>query len=142
MTEPKDPFYVGIADAKTIRKELLLSSKEVLTALKGYEVLKEIRRAKIEAYFELRTVMEELMILNRKLRSVLPKTSLKPMIQKPEPHHVQKQKAEPEKPVHKHTHHQKRPEPRHIMQKDQVELLQEAMQKVDAQLRELESMAR
>lgn len=144
MADSQDPFFVGVKDANKIRRELLLSSKEILTALKSHEVLKGIRRAKIECYFELRTVMEELMILNRKLRGSLPKTSLKPSVPKPKPRHVQRAHKEHKKhhtsQPHQHHRHHKKPAP--SAHKDQVEMLQEAMSRVDAQLRELESMVK
>jgi len=121
MADSPDPFFVGIPNANQIRRELLLSSKEVLTALKSHEALKDLRRTKIECYFELRTVMEELLILNRKLRGSLPKTSLKPAMPKPRPRHAI---------GHHEAHHKKRMfHPRQqrtappVHHKDQVEKL-------------------
>jgi len=122
----KDPFYVGIENAISLRKDLLLSSKDILTALKRHEVLKEIRQAKVESYFELRTVMEELMVLNRKLRGALPKTSIKPELKIPE---AKKTAAIPTRS--QITRIEKK-------QKDQLDVLQDAMARVEEQLKELE----
>lgn len=120
----EDPFFVGVPRAVSLRRELLMSSKDILTSLKRHEVLKEIRKAKVEAFFELRTVMEELMVLNRKLRGALPKTSMKPALKRPSekmpprPMDMPK-KTEPKKP-------------------DQLDVLQDAMSRIEQQLRDLE----
>ena len=120
----EDPFYAGVPSAISLRKQLLLCSKDVLTSLKRHEVLKEIRRAKIEAYFDLRTVMEELLVLNRKLRGALPKTSRKPEMKRP----AVKMPRKKEKEV----------VPREPVGIDQLDMLQDAMSRIEDQLRELE----
>ncbi len=129
-----DPFYVGIRDPTAVRKELLMGARDALTSLKRYEVQREIRRAKVETLFELRTVMEELMVLNRKLRQALPKTTIKAEVVRPQP----------KKPTHPPQHHKtatpnKKAEAVPPKQKDQLETLQDAMSRVEEQLRDLES---
>lgn len=67
-------FYVGIPDNVEIRKELLTSSKNLLDGLKRYERYKNIKEQKVAYIVELKRVFDELLVLNRKLRTKLPKT--------------------------------------------------------------------
>ena len=117
-----------------MRKELLMGARDVLTSLKRYEVQREIRRAKVESLFELRTVMEELMVLNRKLRQALPKTTIKAEVVRPQP-----KKPSAPHPAHKGAAPKKKEEAAPPKQKDQLETLQDAMARVEEQLRDLES---
>ena len=68
-------LFVGIQDPRTVRFELLGSAKLVINNLQDYERVSEIREEKIKYLFELRRIVEEVTILNRKLKQALPKTS-------------------------------------------------------------------
>ena len=76
----EEPLYIGIQDPISLRKSLLLCSRDVISSLKNYEMYKGISAETTETVFELRKVMEELVVLNRKLRQALPKTrQIKPL---------------------------------------------------------------
>ena len=73
MAEPKSPVYIGIPEHVDIRRDLLLSSKDLLGALKAYETIKETRAKRAELTFELHKIMDELGVLTKKTRMSLPK---------------------------------------------------------------------
>ena len=66
------PFYVGISDPTDVRKQLLYSSKDLLSSLKAYERVKEIRAKKLETMYAYRRALEEVYTLCKKLRRVMP----------------------------------------------------------------------
>lgn len=69
----QDLFFVGIRDSVELRKELLLSSKNVLDSLRKYEQYKVIKDQKFQYIAELKRVFDELLVLNKKLRAKMPK---------------------------------------------------------------------
>ncbi|MBS3147918.1 hypothetical protein J4219_03465 [Candidatus Woesearchaeota archaeon] len=69
----QDLFFVGIRDSVELRKELLLSSKNVLDSLRKYEQYKVIKDQKFQYVAELKRVFDELLVLNKKLRGKMPK---------------------------------------------------------------------
>ena len=71
--DQKSPVYIGIPDHIEIRKLLLLGSKDLLSSLKAYESIKEIKTQRAEATFELHRVMDEISVLVKKTRMNLPK---------------------------------------------------------------------
>lgn len=66
-------FYVGVEDPVELRRDILHSSKSLIDGLRRYETYKQIREEKLSATIELKRVFDELLVLNRKLRSKLPK---------------------------------------------------------------------
>ncbi len=66
------PFYVGISEPVEVRKQLLYSSKDLLSSLKAYERVKEIRAKKLETMYAYRRALEEVYTLCKKLRRVMP----------------------------------------------------------------------
>ncbi len=93
-------FYVGINEPSEIRKNLLLSSKTILTSLKKYEQIKNLRKQKAEYIIQLSSNMREITTLMNKLKSNLPNAKIrhldiKPTKQEPE----QKKSEEPKKMV-------------------------------------------
>ncbi len=70
-------FYVGIQDPVELRKELLLSSKNLIDSLKRYESYQSVRSEKLQFVLELKHVFDELLVLNKKLRAKLPKVPVK-----------------------------------------------------------------
>ncbi|MEM4263570.1 MAG: hypothetical protein QW666_01580 [Candidatus Woesearchaeota archaeon] len=73
----KEHFFVGIKDPLRTRRDLLSSSKVILDSLKKYDDFVSAREEKQKYIFELKRVIDELMVLNKKLRAHLPKTPLK-----------------------------------------------------------------
>lgn len=76
----QDVFYVGVSDPAGLRRDCLLGGKALLDILKRYEVSKELRENKLEYIYELKRVFDEILVLNRKLRTKLPKVPEAPAI--------------------------------------------------------------
>ena len=72
-----DSFYVQIPDPVEFRRNLLLSSKELIELLKHSEKINEIRDEKMKNIAELRMITEEIVLLNNKVKSAMPKAKLK-----------------------------------------------------------------
>ena len=72
----KDPLYIGVSNPVDLRKNVLLCARGVISSLKNYEAYKTVSKEAVETTFELRKTMEELVVLNRKLRLAFPKTKL------------------------------------------------------------------
>jgi len=73
----QETFYVGIREPTTFRKDLLGCSKGILTSLKRFESFKDLRNEKIKHVLDLKRVVKEINIIVSKLKSSLPKTSLR-----------------------------------------------------------------
>lgn len=73
----KDKFFVGIKNAVNVRRLLLNSSKDVLDALKDFENFEALKQEKAKYIVELKKVIDEILVLNKKLKGHLPKTPLK-----------------------------------------------------------------
>lgn len=73
----KDKFFVGIKNPVNARRLLLNSSKDVLDALKDFENFENLKQEKAKYIVELKDVLDEIVVLNKKLKSHLPKTPLK-----------------------------------------------------------------
>lgn len=71
----KENFFVGINNPVVIRRNLLSASKELIDSLKKYERYELIRNTKHEYVVELKKILDEAVVLNKKLRSHLPKNS-------------------------------------------------------------------
>ena len=69
-------YYVRVQDEQEVRRRLLESSKDVLTALKGYYLVLDIRDQKRELSEELRHIMTELHRHCEKLETFLPEETL------------------------------------------------------------------
>lgn len=75
----KDSFFVGISNPQEVRKDLLLSSKQLVQALVAYEKYKDIREEKLGLLMELKKSMDSMIFLNKKLRSHLPRVKTTPV---------------------------------------------------------------
>lgn len=71
-----DVFYVGVQSPVELRRACLLSSKALLDILKRYEDASLLRQEKAESIAELKHLFDEIIVLNRKLRSKLPKVAV------------------------------------------------------------------
>jgi hypothetical protein len=72
----KENFFVGIKNPTMIRRLLLNSSKDVLDALKDYENFESIKAEKARHIIELKRTIDEILVLNKKLKGHLPQTPL------------------------------------------------------------------
>jgi len=112
----EEAFFVGIKDPVEIRKELLLGSKDIIASLRKYDRFSAFREEKQKYSEQLKRVMDEILVLNKRLRTHLPKTPLKgPAMPKPAAKPVQKPKA-----------------------KDKLDILEQELSKVEARLKSLE----
>ena len=73
----KEPLFVGISNPILVRRNLLLSSKTLIDALKRQEGLVDLRLRKESYLVEFKRISDELVVLNKKLRSHLPKVPLR-----------------------------------------------------------------
>lgn len=76
-SEDKEIFYVGIKDPTEIRRNLLESTKDVVTFLKSYENFKKVRAEKVEEISKLKATIEDITRLINKLNRELPRTRLR-----------------------------------------------------------------
>jgi polyhydroxyalkanoate synthesis regulator phasin len=72
-------LFVPLNEPDEVRRELLNCSKQVLGTLRRYEHYREIRKAKLDAFSELAKTWADMEKIQRKLKSVLPKTDIKPI---------------------------------------------------------------
>jgi hypothetical protein len=79
-----EPLYVGIPEPTGLRKDLLNSSKDIITSLKKYDAFSSLRQEKAKQISEVLKLMKEIDSLNRKLKQAMPKTTVQPGIRKPE----------------------------------------------------------
>jgi len=73
----KNKFFVGIKNPVNARRLLLNSSKDVLDALKDLENFEVLKQEKSKHIVELKKVLDEIIVLNKKLKSHLPKSPVK-----------------------------------------------------------------
>ena len=71
-------LFVGIRDPVELRRDLLESSKSIIDSLKRYESYTSVKEEKLGYILQLKRVFDELIVLNKKLRSKLPKMPVKP----------------------------------------------------------------
>lgn len=69
-------MYVGIKSPIELRRDVLLSSKDALDLLRKIEVMRGLRKQKEETQNDLHHVFEQLIVLNKKFRSAMPKATI------------------------------------------------------------------
>lgn len=80
----EQPLFVGVPDPIDLRKDLLNSSKVLLSSLKKYEDYNERKKEKAKYVADLVKLVKEINLLNRRVKQLLPKAKLKPgMIKQP-----------------------------------------------------------
>lgn len=117
-TKEQELLYVQVSDPNSVRRDVLTSVKDVLGSLKRYEHFMGIRQQKEEAVRKLKRVVDELAVLNRKLRSALPKAPGIP---------VPAREKEEEMPGH-----------RVVRAKSKLELLEHELADIESRLGSLE----
>ena len=95
----KEPLFIGVKDPVFVRRNVLLSSKNLIDCLKKYEGLVDLRLRKQNYVVDFKRIVDELLVLNRKLRSHLPKTKIR---EKEVP--VKTKTAKPEASFMSHAH--------------------------------------
>ena len=66
-----------LKDPSGLRRDVLMSTKDVLDSLKRYEEFKMVKAEKMKTLGELKRVVDDLSSLNRKLRSKMPKAPIR-----------------------------------------------------------------
>lgn len=92
--EDQDMFFVGIEDPVSVRRELLTCSKTLIDGLKRYEAYAAWNQEKLELVDSLKRVFDEVLVLNKKFRSKMPKVA----VPEPKPVFQQKVSLKPVKP--------------------------------------------
>src|SRR3989344_1006476 len=75
--EGEEVFFVGLQSPEDLRRDLLESTKDVITVLRTYENFKKNRVDKAQHVLRLKETIKELDVLFAKLKRVLPKTRLR-----------------------------------------------------------------
>jgi len=99
MAEKKkeDRFYVEVKNAVDARRNILETSKDILSALEMYERFREARQHKIEAMGELKKIFGEIYRLMSRLNSSLPKVKINKKTEKKlKAEEIKKEKTEEE----------------------------------------------
>jgi len=76
----EQPLYAGIMYPNDLRKNILHSSKTLISSLKQYEKFIELRDKKLAYMNELRKVLKDIYMMSGRLKQVMPKTGLKPKV--------------------------------------------------------------
>ncbi|MBS3128170.1 hypothetical protein J4410_03420 [Candidatus Woesearchaeota archaeon] len=118
-------YYIGIKEPMEVRRELLMSSRGIIQTLKRYETFKTLREEKLNSVYELKRVMEEIAVLNRKLKRRLPASKIRMM------ELLQDKKAEQKETP------QIRVQERVKEEKTRLELLESELDKIENRLNEL-----
>lgn len=119
----KQTFFVGIKDPVKARRDLLTSSKGILDSLKKYDDFASVRDEKQKYIVELKRVIDELIVLDKKVRGHLPATPLKVSgLEKPKIKKGKKEAGEAAIP----------------MARSKLDLLEQELSKVESRLKALE----
>ena len=84
--EEEKTFFVRIGEPNMVRKELLNSSKDIISVLKNYDQINAVRSQKIEKVMELKKVLIEIKRLSSILKEKFPTEKIKkPAVAKTKP---------------------------------------------------------
>ncbi len=86
-------LYIGLEEPTEFRREVLLCIKDMINALRLHEQYKELRTKKHEQYIKAKQRLQELNILNNKLKRSFPKIKLKMALKKAPIPQITKQKT-------------------------------------------------
>jgi hypothetical protein len=82
----EEPLYVGLVDPVDLRKDILNSSRIIISSLRKYEAFQQLRTEKEKKIIELRKSLREINILVKRIKQMMPKSALKQMpMQSPAP---------------------------------------------------------
>ena len=70
-------LYVSVRDPATVRKDVLTSARQVLSALRKHEEYKLIREQKAQLTGDLKRTMDQIRVLSSRLRNLLPQQDVK-----------------------------------------------------------------
>ena len=75
--EDKEQFFVGIHETRSVRRNVLEGSREMVHVLQSYDKVKAIREEKQRRTNQFKTVLEELKLLVSKLNQAMPKVQVR-----------------------------------------------------------------
>ncbi len=113
-----DLFFVRVRNPLDTRRELLLASKDSLNLMRKVELMGNLRKQKEKLWADLHHVFEQLIVLNRRLRSAMPKAAI------PEP--------EAPVPVEEHVEHEVHVEA--LKERTKLQLLEEELSAIENKL--------
>lgn len=128
MKQAENVLFVELKEPSATRRDVLMSTKDVLDALKKYEEYKSIKAEKMTVLSQLKRVADDLLVLNRKLRAKLPKAP----IQIPGFTIRAREREEKEEPFITG------PAPHLARPKSKLDILQEELEKIESRLSALE----
>jgi len=133
MKQPdQNLLFVEIKDPSATRRDVLLSTKDVLDALKRYEEYKATKAEKQKTLDQLKKVVDDLLVLNRKLRSKMPKAPVKI------PDLTLRTRQEPRSAREREEKIITGPTPIAARPKSKLDVLQEELEKIESRLGALE----
>ena len=141
----EEPLYMGVPDPLDLRKDILNSSRMLLSSLKRYEGYTETTKEKERYVAELAKKIKELNILTKRMKQMMPKAKLKPGMIKlpPKPIAPKTRETTPtgnwQKPMQKPQEKQKEaPLPSIIREKSRLAQLEDELAQVEQKLKNLE----
>jgi hypothetical protein len=126
----EEPLYVGVVDPVGLRKDLLNSVRDIIHALKEYEMFTEVREERELLISDLKGVVREINILNARLKQLMPKTRVKGVAKPAEIAPVHMPSQEPEM--------MRIAKPRIIEEKTRLAELEDELAEVESKLQRME----
>lgn len=126
-----NPLYAGIPNPSSVRREILLGTKDVLSILKSFEELQSLREHKQAVLSDLKRTTDAIVALNRKLKQAIPKAPIKS---------IPKVERRDDDIVHdKKTFVAPRPKVAPVSkEQSKIDLLEQELAKIEAELQGLE----
>ncbi|MCB9362409.1 hypothetical protein H6504_03150 [Candidatus Woesearchaeota archaeon] len=118
----KGIYYVGIEAPKSLRREVLSSSRSLVIMLKKYEQIKNNRREKIELLSMLNKTEKDIAVLVGGLRKLFPETKIRQVM------HMIKPREEEDEPEPEPA----RPRPKKVPVKRHMTELEKLERELDA----------
>jgi septal ring factor EnvC (AmiA/AmiB activator) len=122
-----DLLFVELKEPSSTRRDILMSTKDVLDVLRRYEEYRAISTAKQEALAELNQVVSSIQSLNRKIKAKMPKAP----VSMPKIHEFVREREEKDESI-------TGPQPEMARPKSKLDILQEELQKIESRLSSLE----
>ncbi len=119
-------LFVELREPSATRRDVLMSTKDVIDILRRYEEYRATSAEKMRALSDLKRVVDELQSLNRKLRNKMPKLPAAPNIRE-----FAREREETDEFI-------TGPQPSVARPKSKLDILQEELEKIESRLGSLE----
>ena len=77
-------YFVGVGNPDELRKNILNSSRTVITSLKRYEAYRDMNTLTVGLLGDLKQTIAEICVLNSRLKRVMPRTKILSRSSRPE----------------------------------------------------------